>query len=165
VERVERRTGEATDAALDGVECAASDRACAAKAPAAAAEPSAASPAAGSAAAPAPRRPPVPGVPRAWPRSSPARGRGRTTTSSRGSRILFADDFSADEVGNFPKRMEFVAGTMEIVEWQGRRWLSAGNNGELYIPLPEVLPSASRWSSTWRAPATRCRSTSTGASR
>ena len=57
-----------------------------------------------------------------------------------GERMLFADDFSADRVGNFPQRLKFKAGNMEIVEWQGARWLSDDDQGVLSIPLPEVLP-------------------------
>jgi len=57
-----------------------------------------------------------------------------------GDRMLFADDFSADRVGNFPQRLKFKAGNMEVVEWQGARWLSDDGQGVLSIPLPEVLP-------------------------
>jgi outer membrane protein OmpA-like peptidoglycan-associated protein len=57
-----------------------------------------------------------------------------------GSRILYADDFTRDEVGNFPKRMEFVSGSMEIVEWQRGRWLRGTTSSRFYIVLPEVLP-------------------------
>lgn len=56
-----------------------------------------------------------------------------------GSRVIFADDFTADRVGNFPKRLEFRSGNMEIVEWQGQRWLRA-DAGEFLINLPETLP-------------------------
>ncbi|MCZ6755087.1 MAG: hypothetical protein O7E49_07225, partial [Gemmatimonadetes bacterium] len=40
---------------------------------------------------------------------------------TRGDKILFAEDFEDDRVGNFPKRLEFVKGNMEVVEWEGRR--------------------------------------------
>src|SRR5690606_32257976 len=56
-----------------------------------------------------------------------------------GERPIFIDDFSNDRIGNFPQRMEFKSGNMQIVEWEGQRWLSA-EGGELYINLPEVLP-------------------------
>ncbi|HEX7071126.1 MAG TPA: OmpA family protein [Rhodothermales bacterium] len=56
-----------------------------------------------------------------------------------GERPIYVDDFSADRIGNFPKRMEFRSGNMQIVEWNGQRWLSA-EGGELFINLPEVLP-------------------------
>lgn len=57
-----------------------------------------------------------------------------------GERPLFVDDFSGDRVGNFPQRLEFVGGSMEIVEWQGQRWIRDGGDGEFYINLPETLP-------------------------
>jgi len=36
---------------------------------------------------------------------------------------LYVDDFSRDRVGNFPKRLEFESGNMEVAEWKGTRWL------------------------------------------
>ena len=57
-----------------------------------------------------------------------------------GSRVLFADDFTAETVGNFPRRLTHKSGASEVVEWQGRRWLSSGGDGAFVINLPEVLP-------------------------
>lgn len=57
-----------------------------------------------------------------------------------GERILFADDFTKDAVGDFPRRLEFVSGNMEIVEWEGGRWLRAGGRGDFNVVLPETLP-------------------------
>ena len=56
-----------------------------------------------------------------------------------GDRVLYADDFMADRVGNFPKGLEFQSGNMEIVEWNGGRWLRA-EEGEFVINLGETLP-------------------------
>ena len=56
-----------------------------------------------------------------------------------GERPLFVDDFTGDVVGNFPQRLEFKSGNMEIVEWQSARWLRS-EDGEFYINLPEELP-------------------------
>lgn len=57
-----------------------------------------------------------------------------------GDEILFYEDFSHDEVGDFPRRMELVSGTWEVVEWNGSRFLRATSNGTLAIPLPSTLP-------------------------
>ncbi len=56
-----------------------------------------------------------------------------------GDRIIFADDFSKDEVGDFPRRFEFKSGQIEIVEWNEGRWLRAAQ-GKFWIPLLETLP-------------------------
>jgi len=59
-----------------------------------------------------------------------------------GERVLFADDFTGDTVGDFPRRLTFVSGNWEIVESQGRRLLrNTGPRGAaVAIPLPETLP-------------------------
>ncbi len=58
-----------------------------------------------------------------------------------GDRVLFADDFSDDDVGDFPRRLEWVRGNMEIVEWEGRRLLRAtGENSQFAVLLPAGVP-------------------------
>jgi OmpA-OmpF porin, OOP family len=57
-----------------------------------------------------------------------------------GARILFYDDFSGDNVGDFPRRFELAMGNWEVVEWQGQRFLRATANGSVGIVLPETLP-------------------------
>ena len=57
-----------------------------------------------------------------------------------GDRALYVDDFTADEVGDFPKRMEFKAGALEIVDWQGTRYLRASEDSKFYVNLAEILP-------------------------
>jgi outer membrane protein OmpA-like peptidoglycan-associated protein len=57
-----------------------------------------------------------------------------------GDRILYFDDFTGDEVGDFPRRMEFKSGALEIVEWKGARWLRATQDSKFYLVLPEALP-------------------------
>ena len=56
-----------------------------------------------------------------------------------GERVLFAEDFSRERVGNFPRRIELVTGNMEVVEWRSTRWLRASSAGAIAIPLPEKL--------------------------
>ena len=58
----------------------------------------------------------------------------------RGDRILFAEDFEEDRVGNFPRRFEFVEGNMEVVEWEGRRLIRVTSRSLFNIHLPEALP-------------------------
>ncbi len=59
-----------------------------------------------------------------------------------GTRVLFTDDFSNDNVGDFPRRLEFVNGSWEITEWQGRRFLrnTGPRSAAFKVPLPETLP-------------------------
>lgn len=58
-----------------------------------------------------------------------------------GDRVLFAEDFSNDNVGDFPRRLEFVSGSWEVVEWQGRRFLrNTSNRCAFKVPLHETLP-------------------------
>lgn len=57
-----------------------------------------------------------------------------------GERILFADDFANDRVGNFPQRLELASGNLEIVDIRGKRYLRASSVSRFYVNLPEVLP-------------------------
>jgi outer membrane protein OmpA-like peptidoglycan-associated protein len=58
-----------------------------------------------------------------------------------GSRALYVDDFTKDNVGDFPRRLEFVEGNMEVAEWQGARYLRVTSwPGKFAIPLNEPLP-------------------------
>ena len=58
-----------------------------------------------------------------------------------GTRPLFVEDFTRDNVGDFPRRLEFGDGNMEIAEWKGTRWLRITSSpGKFSIALPEQLP-------------------------
>ena len=58
-----------------------------------------------------------------------------------GDRALFVDDFAKDNVGDFPKRLEFGDGNMEVAEWGGKRFLRVTSwPGRFAITLPEQLP-------------------------
>jgi len=52
---------------------------------------------------------------------------------------LYVDDFSRDRVGNFPKRLEFISGNMEVAEWKGVRFLRATTPSSFAIVLPDTL--------------------------
>ncbi len=57
-----------------------------------------------------------------------------------GERVIWAEDFTADRVGDFPRRLEFMRGNFEVAEWRGARWLRTTGDGRFAIELPEVLP-------------------------
>lgn len=58
-----------------------------------------------------------------------------------GDRPVFVEDFSKDEVGDFPRRFELRVGNMEVAEWQGARYLRVTTwPGKFAIVLPEQLP-------------------------
>jgi outer membrane protein OmpA-like peptidoglycan-associated protein len=138
--RVERRTGDAVNGALDAVEGSVKGAAGTAAGGSAAGAPTSATPASTAAAAAAATAAAPAAAPGAARAERPGEGAWANYDFKPGDRVLFADDFTRDEVGNFPRRLEFVSGSVELVEWQGKRWLSAGNTGELHVPLPETLP-------------------------
>ena len=58
-----------------------------------------------------------------------------------GERTLFAEDFSDDNVGDFPRSLEFRKGSMEIVEWKGKRFVRVNSAESVFrVSLPEELP-------------------------
>jgi OmpA-OmpF porin, OOP family len=58
-----------------------------------------------------------------------------------GERVLFSEDFGRDQVGDFPRRLEFERGNMEVAEWRGGRWLRGTSWPSAFmIRLPETLP-------------------------
>ena len=77
----------------------------------------------------------------AAPAGAPGKGAWANYDFKPGDRILYADDFTNDEVGDFPRRMEFKSGALEIVEWNGARWLRANSSSKFLLQTEEVLPS------------------------
>jgi outer membrane protein OmpA-like peptidoglycan-associated protein len=57
-----------------------------------------------------------------------------------GERGIYYADFTDDQVGNFPVRLQFVEGNMEVAELGGRRVMRSTSRSIFIIPLPEVLP-------------------------
>ena len=59
-----------------------------------------------------------------------------------GSRPIFVDDFSNDNVGDFPRRLELIDGNVEVAELKagGRLLRVTSYPGRFSIQLPEVLP-------------------------
>jgi OmpA-OmpF porin, OOP family len=156
VERTVERAGQATDKALDKTEnamvCLATDVACIQGAQAQGKEvsitdasgnavsgnDSAAAIVAAQASAPAAVPAGAPGA--AAAPVKPGEGAWANYDFVPGERPIFVDDFSKDNVGDFPRRFEFRSGNMEIVEWQGERWLRSGGRDVFGITLPETLP-------------------------
>jgi hypothetical protein len=57
-----------------------------------------------------------------------------------GTRELFSVDFAAEPLGEFPKSLRLLQGTMDMVEHFGQRMLKASDRAEFLINLPEVMP-------------------------
>ncbi len=139
-EKVEATTDTVVDKGLNvaetKVKCVFSDKACIAKAQAAGQEVVLTDKS--GKALPADQQPAEKAAP-----SSPNPGEGAWANYDfvPGERVIFAEDFANDRVGNFPRRFEFVDGNAEVVTWNGGKWLRVVDNAAIVaIPLGEVLP-------------------------
>lgn len=143
-ERVETRAGEVADAALDGAEQGARGAAKGAKP-----EGTTGGKAEGTAGsrpasriegegADATRSGATAAAPAAPTPARPTTNAGRDFTP--GTRVLFATDFTRDEVGDFPRAFRLKGGNAEVAEIGGTRYLRATSSGAFEIPLPETLP-------------------------
>ena len=156
-ERADRAVSGAFDKADEAVKCTVTDAACAQRArdegqevvyvddsgnevPAPSAAPAPAASAAPAAASGASAR--------------PGEGAWANYDFVPGDRVLFYDDFERDRVGDFPRRLEFGKGSMEIVEWDAGRALRAKTGATLRSTYPKRSPSGSRSSSTTTTPTT-----------
>jgi OmpA-OmpF porin, OOP family len=57
-----------------------------------------------------------------------------------GERPILSVDYSEDNLGDFPRRFDLIAGSWDVIDWQGDRYLRAVSGGALAIVLPETLP-------------------------
>ena len=57
-----------------------------------------------------------------------------------GDRVLYSEDFTSDNIGDFPRRMEFMEGNAEVAEWEGAKWLRVSKSTKFAIVIPESLP-------------------------
>ena len=59
-----------------------------------------------------------------------------------GDDILFYDDYSDDNVGDFPRRMTFRMGNWDVIEWNGGRYLrnTGPRSSSIEVPLAKELP-------------------------
>ena len=130
IQKATTEESKAMDGALEG-----SGEATEAPAEAGAAQPSAAAPAAASSA----DSEPSPGAAPVAPKTA---GEGAFVNFDfvPGDRVLFYDDYSGDNVGDFPRRLEFAEGNAEIAEWEGSRWLRVSKSAKFAIVLPATLP-------------------------
>lgn len=127
-ERTEKKAGEATDKALDKAECSVPGAKCEA------------GEAGGTSTGNARRDGAAATTAAAADAAKPGEGAWRNFDFVPGDRVIFAEDFMRDRVGDFPKRMTFKEGNLEIVEWQGSRYISTNTWSWFSIPLPETLP-------------------------
>jgi len=58
-----------------------------------------------------------------------------------GNRVIYFADYLDDQVGNFPKRLTFRSGNVEVAELDGQRYLRVTGSSAIGIPLPEILPA------------------------
>jgi len=57
-----------------------------------------------------------------------------------GDKVLFADDFTQDELGEFPAKWKLLGGTFEVAEMNGERWLRSLSAGAVRMKVPPSLP-------------------------
>jgi outer membrane protein OmpA-like peptidoglycan-associated protein len=63
-----------------------------------------------------------------------------------GDSVLFADDFTQDELGEFPARWKLTLGTFEVAEMEGERWLRcASDDGRIRMKLPAMTALPEFW--------------------
>ncbi len=90
----------------------------------------------GAAAGAAPGGDPATDIPRA--------GEGADTNYDfvRGDRPIFMEDYSRDNVGDFPRNLTLIDGNWDVVEWEGRRYLrgTGGRGSAFEVRLAETLP-------------------------
>jgi len=93
---------------------------------------------------PAPAAAPANGAPQAdsaKKQDAPGQGAWVNYDFQPGEIPLYVDDFSRDRVGNFPQRLEFGEGNMEVAEWNGNRYLRVTTrDAKFSVVLPAVLP-------------------------
>jgi hypothetical protein len=58
-----------------------------------------------------------------------------------GNRVIYLGDYLDDQVGNFPQRLTFRSGNLEVAELDGQRYLRVTGSSMFGIPLPELLPA------------------------
>ena len=63
-----------------------------------------------------------------------------------GDKVLFLDDFTQDELGEFPARWRLMIGTFEVAEMNGERWLRCtAKDGTIAMKLPAMAKLPEFW--------------------
>jgi outer membrane protein OmpA-like peptidoglycan-associated protein len=63
-----------------------------------------------------------------------------------GDSVLFLDDFTGDDLGEFPAHWKLVGGTFEVAEMNGERWLRGMSpDGRVRLKLPFEGPLPDLW--------------------
>lgn len=57
-----------------------------------------------------------------------------------GTRTIFEERFETEQLGNFPRRLDFIRGNLEVVDWNGERYGRIKGETRFAITLPENLP-------------------------
>ncbi len=57
-----------------------------------------------------------------------------------GDKVLFYDDYTSDNVGDFPRRYEFMEGNAEVADWEGAKWLRVSKSTKFAIVMQQPLP-------------------------
>jgi OmpA-OmpF porin, OOP family len=71
-----------------------------------------------------------------------------------GSRTIFYEDFSGDDVGDFPRRMKLEEGNLEVVNIKGQKMLRSAEGGTIFVVLPEKLPERFTVEAVYHSPVT-----------
>ena len=74
------------------------------------------------------------------PENNPSNNVSTNYDFTPGGRVLFEDDFSDTPIGDFPHRLSFSNGTMEVADWNGQKILQLQEGCQFEIPLEETLP-------------------------
>lgn len=77
----------------------------------------------------------------AAPAAPPGQGAWLNYDFIPGDRTIFIEDFTGNEVGDFPRRLRLQAGNLEVVKVGGVPMLRSAENGNFWVKLPERLPA------------------------
>jgi outer membrane protein OmpA-like peptidoglycan-associated protein len=63
-----------------------------------------------------------------------------------GDSVMFFDDFTQDELGEFPARWRLVQGTYEVAEFEGGRWLRCvSDDSRIRMKVPNLVELPEFW--------------------